>query len=434
MDDYDYDYEDEYSDQIDETLSNYTRNERNIFSQEKFNQIRERYPLKEDVEVYRGINFKTRLQYHRFMKKLVKNGGYMQSSAAGFTRCYDTAEDFAETTKTYYPTMEVVMAEEKRNKEKELMTGYCGVILKVIAKSNEVIDVNRSKFGIEDEVLFKPNELIKIKLEDVQILDKYRTIVKKSDFDLNDYIQKCDNLYDPMLTFITVNYSNRVSNDSANHILELCLPTEEKRIKYKEKMKSEKYSKKEIIFEGNYLTVLRDNVYENCRSITDEKMTEMFFLGVPTSIATFEDRGCFRKEQYDKIKKISNSILNDFMEVHFDLGQNEKIDTLAHLSWFAMFANKEIKKTYEDKVLKRKGKDYRDLNKDISKINKSELTKEEKEDKIKEYSDSLVRLIKKINEDMIDPMKKSTKVLSGELLKEKEKRESIKNKAKNKIR
>ena len=153
-------YDDEL-DNLDNTLRNYTKEERNIYQEEKFEGLLSRYPLKEDATVYRGINFSTRLQYHRFMKKFNKLEGYLTSNAAGFSRDYDTALDFAETTKTYYPTLETLQAEDKRNKEAELMTGYCGIIIKSEVKAGEVIDVNASTFSVEDEVLFRPNTVIK---------------------------------------------------------------------------------------------------------------------------------------------------------------------------------------------------------------------------------------------------------------------------------
>ena len=141
-------------------------------------------------------------------------------------------------------------------------------------------------------------------------------------------------------------------------------------------------------------------------------MTEKFFVQTPSLIATFEGRGCFRKEQYEKIKDISNNMLTEFMEVHYTLGQKENV-CLTNLSWFAKFANEHLKDLYQDKVLKRLGTKYEDLNKDISKINNSDMTSDEKNKAIKEYSGNLTRLLENIVNEKVNDKKRKTKRLEG---------------------
>ena len=105
-------------------------------------------------------------------------------------------------------------------------------------------------------------------------------------------------------------------------------------------------------------------------------------------------------------------MLTEFMEVHYTLGQKENV-CLTNLSWFAKFANEHLKDLYQDKVLKRLGTKYEDLNKDISKINNSDMTSDEKNKAIKEYSGNLTRLLENIVNEKVNDKKRKTKRLEG---------------------
>lgn len=146
---------------IRQKLRSYTKDENPIYLESDFNAMLAEWPNEEDITVYRGINFSTKEKYEDFLKELKATGGYRSSESAGFSPRYDTTYDFSTTTKTYFPTMHVVMEEAKRNVQGEKIAGYCGVILTTTAKRGTVVDVNSSGEGVESEVLFRPNELIK---------------------------------------------------------------------------------------------------------------------------------------------------------------------------------------------------------------------------------------------------------------------------------
>lgn len=166
-------YEDDYEflSDSDRQLKEHVKNEIGIYEKGTYDTLLAKYPNEEDLIIYRGINFKSRLEYYRFMKNLEKNNGWIQdNSASSYTRSKATATGFAETTKTYYPTQEIIQAEAKRSKEGDTLSGYCGVVLKTKIKKGEAVDVNLSEFGIEDEILMEPQRKIEVKVEVINSL------------------------------------------------------------------------------------------------------------------------------------------------------------------------------------------------------------------------------------------------------------------------
>jgi hypothetical protein len=403
-----YDDDGEFSrlDKADQTLYRYTKDERNFYNADVYNQLLEKYSNKENITVYRGVNFKSRLQYHKFMKKFNKDGGYITSNAAGFAKSYDTAEDFAETTKTFFVNLDVMKAEGERQSRGDKMTGFCGIVLKTTIKAGDCVDVTLSNFAVEDEVLFSPNSLIKC---EVEIIDNYQTIVNDKNFSMNKYIQECNELNDPILNYITINHSDRINNVSASHLLELCLPSEETLEKRKNNYL--KNSDREIVFDSKYLSVIKDYEYPSLRDF--DKKEEFYHVTCPSSIMTYEDRGCFRPEQYKKIKEISSDMLLSFMECHYDLGQQEKIKSLKQLSWFSKFASSHLKDLYESTVLTRHGATYGELGDKGRSLNGKGLSREEMTSEVNKISEEIQKTLKSIISEQVPKITRKSKALSG---------------------
>jgi hypothetical protein len=404
---------DDYMSDEDRVLSNYTREEKNFYNKDIYDALLKKYPLKEDLTVYRGVNFKTRKDYFKFMKAFEKNGGYTTGRASGFSKSYETALDFSETTKTYYPTAQVVALESKRRKESEKLTGYCGIILKTTVAAGEVIDVMASDYAIEDEVLFRPNAVVKAEIE---VNNTYRHKVSQPDFNMNEYIQKLENLKDPILEFLTINYPERLNNDSANHILKLAVGNIGKlKESRKENYKDDKYN--ELVYDGEYISVIKETRFKSLSRLTQDDTYEQYHFTSPVNILTFEKRGCFRPEQYEKIKAIANGILLETMDAHIQLGQKEKIVSLRQASNFAKFASKHVVEPYEGKMLKRLGKEYHEMNDDIRKVNDPKLSKEERNEVIEDYTTNIEALINQIGGEIIPNNTRKSKRLSGNNLK-----------------
>ncbi|MCP4523940.1 MAG: hypothetical protein GY828_07025 [Candidatus Gracilibacteria bacterium] len=399
--------EDKYNNRSQKALDKHVRDEIAIYSQDIYQELRAQYSNEEDMTIYRGINFSSRLAYHRFMKSLEKDGGYIQSSASSFAVSKETAADFSETTKTYYPTKEVIAAESERRKTGEKLSGYCGVILTAQISKGEAVDVCSSDFGIEDEILMEPNKLIKVEVEVINSL-KYQ--VNQSNFDINEYIQNCKVLSDPLFQYITINKADQINNDSASHIFDLCIPTKKEKDSVIEK-RMEKKDSEDLIHNGMYLTVIKDTTWKSWKDDTEVKKHYFF---TPRLIAEYEQRGCLRPEQYKKLEKVANDILVDTMEVYYNEGQNILIENLNQVSWFAKFANSTIQEIYEKSILRRRGREYQDMEKEMSGINQAGLSNEEKRKKIDEYSENITELLNSISKEKITPQKRQSKRLSGQ--------------------
>lgn len=397
--------EEKYRNRADKALNQYVREEYGIYEEDIYNELLSYYPTTEDLTVYRGINFASRLAYHRFMKKLNKNDGFItENKASSYTRDIGTAQDFSETTKTYFPTPEIVAAEEKRRLEGETLSGYCGVILKTTVKKGEAVDVNRSEYGIEDEILIEPQKAVKVEVEVVNSL-KYQ--VNKDNFDINEYVQNCNDLSDPIFQYITINKSDRINNESANHIFDLCIPNNKSDTIAK---RLELNKNEELILDGEYLTVIKNNTLKSWK---DDTRVEKFQFFTPNLIATYETRGCLRPEQYKRLQRISNSILNDTMQVFYEQGQDITMEHLKGVSWFAKFALPDIKETYEKSVLMKQGRNYRNLENKMREVNNSGLSGEIKEKKIEEYTESIENIINSIMNEKVNNKTRKTKRLSG---------------------
>ena len=71
-------YEDDYEflSDSDRQLKEHVKNEIGIYEKGTYDTLLAKYPNEEDLIIYRGINFKSRLEYYRFMKNLEKNNGW----------------------------------------------------------------------------------------------------------------------------------------------------------------------------------------------------------------------------------------------------------------------------------------------------------------------------------------------------------------------
>ncbi len=403
-------YEDDYEflSDSDRQLKEHVKNEIGIYKKGTYDTLLAKYPNEEDLIIYRGINFKSRLEYYRFMKNLEKNNGWIQdNSASSYTRSKATATGFAETTKTYYPTQEIIQAEAKRSKEGDILSGYCGVVLKTKIKKGEAVDVNLSEFGIEDEILMEPQRKIEV---EVEVINSLKFQVNQSDFDINEYIQNCNNTSDPLLQYITINKPERINNDSANHIFEMCLSSKEKNAKIIEK-RLDLNPNEELIFDGNHLTVLKER---RLKSYKDDTIVHNYNFYTPLLLLEFEDKGCFRPEQYKKIKTIANNIISDTLQVYLNEGENINIKYLENVSEFAQFASTHYRELYESSILKRKGKEYNEISENLrEKINDKNLSKEEREKLIENTKDDLVNILQTICDEKVGNIKRKSKRLSG---------------------
>jgi len=342
---------------IDEILSDYTRNELNIYSKEDYAAMLRKWGNDEDLVVYRGINFPTKEAHDNFIEEFNKNSGYLKGHASGFAKTKETAQDFASTTKTYFPTLEVMERESARSAMFEEITGYGGIILKAIVKKGEVVDVTKSPHAIEDEVLFAPGKLIKCEIEHVRT---YKQTVDSPDFDKNKYIQNND-IDSGLSKYVIGNHAKQLSSKSKNYILEQELSLMEKALNKFESTKDIKEVDK-----GQYwLAYSLDNFNYNRKTKDFEKTSELRFL-VP-DFKTKDLQGLWSPAQLKKIKEVSTEIMYSALQVHLEYRDKYKMD-YSNLQQLTPFLSKHLVELYDKATRYKQRETYETINENLRKL------------------------------------------------------------------
>lgn len=146
-------------DPADQILYRYTADGKSLLSTDEFEELEEKYPY-DGGTLYRGLYFKSAREFDKFIDEVAANGGTITTvHQSSWSPSRSTAKDFATTVKTYFPTVDVMKAERDRADSGDYMTGEGGgVLLKIAnAKPGVGIDVDKSKFAKESEVLLPPD-------------------------------------------------------------------------------------------------------------------------------------------------------------------------------------------------------------------------------------------------------------------------------------
>lgn len=148
-------------------LKAYVKNNKAKLSNSTVKSLIKEYPLEEDSVVYRGLNFDSQEEYDEFISK-IKNGYIITDDPSSWSRSKGTARQFAKTKPSYmeFMSMSSMMGIKNSKDAHEHVVGYRGVILKTTAKKNECLDVNRTPYDAEDEVII-PAGKYKIEYEDM---------------------------------------------------------------------------------------------------------------------------------------------------------------------------------------------------------------------------------------------------------------------------
>lgn len=168
---------DDYLDDADKWLKKYTYEGLDKWPREEIiGYLLSAYSNRSDMVLYRGMNFDTEKDFNNFMQS-VKSGKLETGSITSWSRSKSTAWQFAVTRPTYFLNYELMSADSKRKKEREYMLGYRGVVLKTNIKAGEGIDVSRSDFAKEDEVILVPGTY-SVEVEEVK---PFKDLVKEQE-------------------------------------------------------------------------------------------------------------------------------------------------------------------------------------------------------------------------------------------------------------
>lgn len=163
-------------DSADQKLYKYTADGFTHLGQNDVKTLAKRYPF-EGGTVYRGLHFDSKEQYDKF-KAEFKNA-YVSEGFSSWTPSLSTAKDFAHTKKTYFMDYAIMMAHEAMQKSGDHMPGYGGVVLKTSVPANIGVDVSKSDFAKEDEVIL-PGGNYKTEIV-FEAIPHHRKIVTKDD-------------------------------------------------------------------------------------------------------------------------------------------------------------------------------------------------------------------------------------------------------------
>jgi len=182
-----------------------------------------KYGNDEPIEIFRGLNFPDKESFETFMRS-IKNGSIKLESISSWSPSRKQAAVFAKTKPSYMEFMSASSWAEisAQSKAKERITGYRGVILKTEIPVGAGLDIRKTKFAVESEVIL-PSGTYKVEIEEIKT---FKDTV--ADADVNDIIAgmkkedfKSDEEQRKMLEYIMHHHPNEFNDKSKKKIFEL---------------------------------------------------------------------------------------------------------------------------------------------------------------------------------------------------------------------
>lgn len=103
--------------------------------------------------LYRGLNFGTVEQFERFMTTTAGGTCLDETGITSWGKVEDVATQFCLTRPTYFLDRDMMEAEAARGRTSDYMIGNAGVVLRVDVPAHVGIDVGKTKFVKENEVI-----------------------------------------------------------------------------------------------------------------------------------------------------------------------------------------------------------------------------------------------------------------------------------------
>ena len=136
-----------------------------------YKDLEEKYPF-DGGTLYRGLLFSEEEKFEKFMNN-IKDGKIVMEDSSSWTPSVSTAIDFAKSEKTYFPTHEIMAAYSATQKAGDHMSGEGGgVVLKTVVPKGIGIDVNKTDYAKESEVILPSGEY---EIEVHRVLRPFRT-------------------------------------------------------------------------------------------------------------------------------------------------------------------------------------------------------------------------------------------------------------------
>ena len=189
-----------------------------------------RYPLDQEMEVYRGMNFSKKEDYDRFIQGLEQNQGFQTNCMTSWAPSRDVAEHFAIVRPTYNITWDKqgFMDWSEMSRSGEYVAGYRGVILKTLVHVGQGIDARKSKVAHEPEIVLLPG-LYQVKVEEVKkfqhVIDDGADIERIVLSAKREEILHSKTYAAKFVDFVVKNHKDKLTDRAKEHLFNAYRPT-----------------------------------------------------------------------------------------------------------------------------------------------------------------------------------------------------------------
>lgn len=196
-------------------LKRYTYDGETSLSNTDFEELVDMYPF-DGGTLYRGVHFDTKEEYLDF-KKIIESGTLKTNWQSSWTISDTTAKDFATSKKTYDPTPQIMKAEADRREAGDYMTGYGGMVISTTVPENVGIDIDKTDFVKESEVLLPKGEYqVKIHFEQFAFSHQY----KDKEHELVKQLSSTDRIHrERVATFLLRNISKLTNQNDIDAVI-----------------------------------------------------------------------------------------------------------------------------------------------------------------------------------------------------------------------
>lgn len=387
----------------DRKLRNHVAEEQPIYNQEVFEILKERYANDETLTLYRGINFRTEEDYLNFMNSIEENNGYRSRKADSFSPDKNTVESFAMTQPTYFLNEDLMIAEDIKTKNKERLSGYCGVIVEIQAKTGSVVDISKSDLGIEHESITEPFSIHPCK---IHLVESYKMMVEHEKFSINDYVlnEFDKNFKDEFFQYILHHHKDEFNEKSKNYLF-----TTLKNKNVHEKIKN---TEERVAYQSDNLVIIKTEEYINNykrkrdSSFKKKDSVEIEERHIPIfnhEIFDQAHKGYFLESNLDELSQLADNILLEFTEFYSNNPQAKWHHQQSLVKGVSPFCSEEVIENYQRRALAHKAKEYEELGEEGMSIN--QLSGEDFNNAINEHKDKLVKFLENLTSEIPEKSK-----------------------------
>jgi len=297
-------------------------------SKEIIKALKKRYPLDTERPVYRGMNFDTIEDWNSFVDELKQNNNQIKiASISSWTRSKGTANQFAVTRPTYYLNHSLMIAHDKMSASKERIIGYRGVIIQTTATPDDSIDVNKSNFSKEDEIILQPGTY------QVQIIEQVKRF--------SDMIADGDESLETVLTKYLESKQQKQSNELYKNFYDYVLHHYSDEIKASEQFKEKIYEITISFLKANssiddMISVTIEEPYRFSRGVFEyQQVTVKYAPG----IFIIAERGFLPASKKPLLQKYANKIISMYAQTLDKHSGPEYLYNLGGLRYLSTWAS-----------------------------------------------------------------------------------------------